>query len=284
MNTATIRLMSRTLFMPTDITVVFPDDIAQSGEIFPVVWLLHGACGDHRTYLGQVDFESILRKHRCFIVMPSALNSDYGDYPQFGTGYCFRSYFFDELMPFIFSTFPVSPERDKNYILGASMGGFGAMSLALSRPEMFRSVGMLGSSMRQSQFLEEYRGKTMEEFRRDALENPRSFPTEYGNPESGIKLKEVNIITKYASVEAFFDSSDCMWRRFPEVAGKHLLPEIYVACGTADLFYPAVCRFRELVETLGVQEKVKFNLPAGVGHSETFFASMIGSFFDIYEV
>lgn len=284
MNIATIRLMSRKLFLPTDITVLFPETLPEAQAELPAVWLLHGACGDHRTYLGQVDFESILNVHNCFIIMPSALNSDYGNYAQFGTGYCFRDYFFDELMPFITSTFPVSARREKNYILGASMGGFGAMSLGLYRPECFRAIGMLGASLRESAFLEPYIGRPMAEFQKDALTNPTAFPTEYGSKDMGIKRKEVNVIAKYPTVQAFFDSWECMWRRFPEVVQRGTLPEIYAACGSEDLFYSANCRFRELARKLGVADKVTAYLPEGIGHTEAFFAQQIQAFFDRYEV
>lgn len=284
MNIATIRLMSRKLFMPTDITVLFPETLPEAQAELPAVWLLHGACGDHRTYLGQVDFASILEAHNCFIIMPSALNSDYGNYAQFGTGYCFRDYFFEELMPFIASTFPVSSRREENYILGASMGGFGAMGLGLYQPERFQVIGMLGASLRESAFLEPYIGRPMAEFREAALANPTAFPTEYGSKDMGIKRKEVNVIAKYSTIQAFFDSWECMWRRFPEVARRGTLPEIYAACGSEDLFYPANCRFLELARKLGVADKVTAYLPEGIGHAETFFTQQIQAFFDRYEV
>lgn len=283
MNTATIRLISRVLFMPVDITVVFPETLPENGKL-PAVWLLHGACGDHRTYLSQVDFDSVLQKHKCFIIMPSALNSDYGNYPGFGTGYSFREYFFDELMPFIFSAFPVSKARKNNYILGASMGGFGAAALGLYKPECFRAIGMLGASLRESAFLEPFIGKTGEEFRVTALANPKAFYTEYGIKEDGIKLKEINVIAKYPKVEDFFDSWECMWRRFPSVVKRGDLPFFYAACGSEDLFYGANCRLKELASELGVEDKVTVYLEDGTGHSEEFFARQIEFFFDKYEV
>ena len=284
MNLATIRLMSKVLFLPTDITVVLPQEPAWPGEKLPVVWLLHGANGDHRTYLYDVDFDAILKKHRCIIVMPSALNSDYGNYPAFGTGYRFADYFFEELIPFIRATFPVSEKREDNYIEGASMGGYGAMMLGLMHPEMFSVIGILGASLRESQFLEPYAGKSSDAFRADALADPRAFPTEYGPPQFGIKLKEVNVITKYPTIREFLDSPECMWRRFPEVAKTGLLPKIYAACGSEDLFYRTNLHFRELVRQLGLEDQVYFDLPEGIGHDSEYFARQIGAFLDYYSV
>lgn len=284
MNIATIRLISRVLFMPTDITVLLPEEPVKTGEKLRVVWLLHGACGDHRTYLGEVDFDSILRKHRCMIVMPSAHNSDYGNYENFGTGYRFIDYFFQELVPFIRASFPASEYREDNFIQGASMGGYGAMCLGLHRPEMFTAIGMLGASLRESAFLKPYENKDSSAFRADALTDPRAFPTEYGPPQFGIKLKEVNVITKYPTVRAFLDSPECMWNRFPEVAASGDLPRIYAACGSEDLFYEANLRFRDMVVKLGQEDRVHFNLPEGIGHRSEFFAEEIAAFMDYYQV
>lgn len=284
MNLATIRLMSKVLFLPTDITVVLPQEPALPGEKLPVVWLLHGANGDHRTYLYDVDFDAISKKHRCIIVMPSALNSDYGNYPAFGTGYRFADYFFEELIPFIRATFPVSEKREDNYIEGASMGGYGAMMLGLMHPEMFSAIGILGASLRESRFLEPYADKSSDAFRADALADPRAFPTEYGPPQFGIKRKEVNVITKYPTIRDFLASPECMWRRFPEVAEEGMLPKIYAACGSEDLFYETNLHFRELVRQLGLEDQAYFDLPEGIGHDSEYFARQIGAFLDYYGV
>ena len=56
-------------------------------------------------------------------ILPSAGNSDYGNWPDYGRGYDFPRFFFDELMPFIYNSFPVSSKRVDNYIAGQSMGG-----------------------------------------------------------------------------------------------------------------------------------------------------------------
>lgn len=284
MNIATVRMMSKVLFMPTDVTVLLPEKQKEDGEKYKVVWLLHGACGDHRTFLYSVPFDELLERHPAIIVIPSALNSDYGNYEQFGTGYNFATYFFEELMPFIYGTFPASSKREDNFIEGASMGGYGAFSLGLAHPEKFAAIGALGATLRASEFLQPYEDMDSREFRKIALADRKAFPTEYGNPDEGIKLKEINVITRYPTVREFLDSPECMWRRFPEAAASGMLPQIYVACGTEDLMYPAVSRMQKLVEELGVGDKVHFKLREGVGHSAEFFDAEIGCFLDFYEV
>lgn len=284
MNIASLRMESKVLFMPADVTILMPEEAPSPGERLKVVWLLHGAGGDCRTFLYSTDFDGIMKKHRALIVMPSGLNSDYGRYERFGRGFDFPAFFFEELMPFVTANFAASPDPANHYIEGVSMGGYGAMLLGLMHPERFAAIGMLGASLRESPFLEAYRGMDSDCFRSDAMADPRRFPTEYGDPGHGIKPKEVNVITKYPTIQAFFDSPDCMWNRFPEVASAGKLPQIYVACGTRDLFYEPVCRFRALTERLGVQDKVYFKIAEGVGHDEAFFDQEIGCFMDHYHI
>ena len=270
--------------MPTDVTVLLPETPPEAGERFKAVWLLHGANGDHRSFLYSAPFREMLARHRCVVIMPSALNSDYGKYDAFGTGYDFPAYFFDELMPFIRGTFPVSEAREDNFLVGVSMGGYGAASLGLMHPERFAALGILGASLRESAFLAPYESEKSEVFRAAALADPTAFPTEYGPAQLGIKLKEVNVICKYPTIKAFLDSPDCMWRRFPEVVKAGTLPEMYVACGTEDLFYQPTLRFQALAEAQGESDRVKFVIAEGVGHDGRFFDGQIGCFMDHFHI
>ena len=61
------------------------------------------------------------------------------------------------------------------------------MSPGLLHPEKFAAIGMLGTSLRESAFLESYTEKTSDKFRVDALKNSCAFPMEYGLKEMGIK-------------------------------------------------------------------------------------------------
>ncbi len=277
-----IRLMSSVLFMPTDVIVTLPDDAIRDGRRRRVLWLLHGARGDCKTALQTKEFARAMEGRDMMAVLPSALNSDYGNYPAFGTGYRFADFFFEELMPFVFATFPASERPQDQYIVGASMGGYGAMALGLFHPEKFAGIGAFGSSLRDPAFLEPYMDLPSDAFRRDAAKSPRAFPTEYGQPDAGIKLKEVNVIAKYPTARAFTESFECMWNRFPEAVQGGKLPKIYVACGTEDLFYPTTKDFERMARELGVRD-IRFHFAQGVGHSEEFFDRQLGECLDWME-
>ncbi len=274
-----LRFQSRYLSMPTHVAVLLPDSVTGDGRKRKVLFYLHGAMNDCEDSLENDAFQDAVKNRDLITVIPDALNSDFGCYEDFGCGYDFPGYFFKELLPFVYSNLPASEAREDTCIAGASMGGFGAMELGLMKPETFGGIAAFGSSLRESEFLQPYLNRSMADFKRDALEHPTDFPTEYGPPEEGIKRKEVNVIAKYPSVMAFYDSPECMWNRFPEVVRTGNLPRLYIACGTADQFYPATRRFEKLTEDLGVTDK-QFIFADGVGHSESFFDAQLSESLD----
>ena len=77
------------------------------------------------------------------VVMPSALNSNYANWPAFGTGFNMFDYLTEELMPLIYNWFPASDKREDNYIAGLSMGGRGTCVYAFNHPEKFAGAAIL---------------------------------------------------------------------------------------------------------------------------------------------
>ena len=275
-----IRLMSSILFMPVNLVVTLPDSVGKDNKKRKVLWLLHGARGDCWTPVQNRYFSEALKNREIITVVPSALNSDYGNYPAFGTGYDFPSFFFHELMPFVYETFPASEHPENQILAGASMGGYGTMALGLKCPEKFGYLAAFGSSLRDPHFLEPYRDLSSEDFRQLALSKPTDFPTEYGPRQFGIKRKEVNVITKYPSVQAFIDSFECMWERLPEVAAAGTMPKTYIACGTEDQFYPTTRDFEKKASELGLSDRIHFHFEPDTAHDEEFFDRQLGAALD----
>lgn len=274
MNIVKMKLQSRTLFLPVEVTITLPESIVYQPGKRKVIWLLHGAGGDHQSWLQLPGFHQAMESRDLIAVMPNALNSDYGSWPDFGTGYDFPKFFFEELMPTVQRCFPVSDAPEDNYVAGLSMGAYGAALLGLLHPEKFRGVALYAGSFRRAQFLEAYRDRPMEEFKKDAIAHPADFPTEYGPPQLGIKRKEVNVISKYASVEEFYNSPDCMWNRLLELDPQKA-PMFYLACGTEDLFYPATREIEEKMKEMGITS-CRFVYQEDTGHDPFFMGEQFG--------
>ncbi len=273
MNIVKINMRSRALFLPVDVSILLPEpgrgqspaDYYAQGRKYPVLWLLHGAGGDHETFINDSTLMQLVRGKELMVVMPSGMNSDYANHPHYGTGYNFTDFFFDELMPFIHSAFPASSEAKDNYITGFSMGGSGALLLGFKHPEKFGAILPLGASARESEFLKPYAHMSAGEFRAFCKANPKALPSEYAPPQFGITHKEINMIAKYPSVQAYLDSYECMWERFPALVESGKLPPIRFFCGEEDLACDKVKMFLDYADRLGA-ENVSAEFLPGIGH------------------
>lgn len=133
-----LSFFSPTLEMNTSLTVLVPDDLKKNEKLRPF-YVLHGYNGDHQDWTRLTAIERYMRNRRVCVIMPSGFNAYYTDH-QIGLQY--YTYFTKELVPFIERLFPVQKEA---YILGLSMGGYGALKFALSTPKKFvKAVSLSG--------------------------------------------------------------------------------------------------------------------------------------------
>ena len=122
---------SETLGMDTGITVVTPNRI-QSGEEYNVVYLLHGLCGNHKTWLDYSMLSMYAIGRKSVYILPEVARSFYTDM-KYGLPYF--SYLTEELPTICKSIFRISADREHTAVMGGSMGGYGAPKCALSKPE-----------------------------------------------------------------------------------------------------------------------------------------------------
>ena len=135
----------------TDVSIILPDkphgttpeNFYANGKKYPVLWLLHGTFGDYTDWVRKSSIERYATARDLIVVMPSGLNSNYLNWPGFGTGYRAWDYLFDELMPLVHNWYPASSKREDNYIAGLSMGGRGVFQYVAGRPEKFAAAAVL---------------------------------------------------------------------------------------------------------------------------------------------
>lgn len=106
---------------------------------YPVVYLLHGSFGGHLDWVKKGNVTAILDKlirqgtiPPAIVVMPGSLSWWIDGYNEPAA-----TAFLDELIPHIEDQFRVVPERSWRGVAGLSAGGYGAVSFALSRPDLF---------------------------------------------------------------------------------------------------------------------------------------------------
>lgn len=131
---------SKSLQMNTSFVVSFPDD-SIIGDL-PVIFVFHGLTDNCTTWGRYASIEWEAYKHPAFLVMPEVQRSFYSDMKH---GVNYFEYVSVELPQFIRNTFHTNPDKEKNFLMGISMGGYGALKCALTYPENYKACAAFSS-------------------------------------------------------------------------------------------------------------------------------------------
>ncbi len=146
---------SSALSMDTGINVIMPQDLLvgsvaakdDSKEVAgpcKVLYLLHGLTDGCNAWSRFTSIERYARKLGIAVVMPEVHHSFYTDM-KYGMRYF--TYVAEELPQLIASMFNISTKREDSYIAGLSMGGYGALKIALSHPEQYCAAAGFSSAI-----------------------------------------------------------------------------------------------------------------------------------------
>ena len=141
MAVAVLDFCSAQLKMCTHITLCLPEPHALVNKPMSerkVLWLLHGLSDDGSAWLRYSRVEKYALQHDIVVVMPTAGRSMYCDNC---LGQNYFTHIAEELPAYLQALYGLSPDRDKNFVAGLSMGGMGAMKLALQYPDRYFAAG-----------------------------------------------------------------------------------------------------------------------------------------------
>ncbi len=134
---------SEALGIQTQALVVLPQR-SSVGEIgmqtkaddtaYKTLYLLHGLSDDHTIWMRRTSIERYASEYGICVVMPCGGRSFYCNMKD---GMDYYTYVARELPRRIREFFRVSDKREDTFIAGFSMGGYGALKLALKEPETF---------------------------------------------------------------------------------------------------------------------------------------------------
>jgi enterochelin esterase-like enzyme len=144
-------LQSKAMARTVGYTVYLPPGYASdTARRFPVIYFLHGSGGnenaDGPAFAGIVDRMTkagVVPPAIC--VFPNGGQSGYRDHPD--TGINVRTMIIDELLPLVDRTYRTLPNRDSRFIAGYSMGGGGAVRLALTHPQLFSAAAAFAGGL-----------------------------------------------------------------------------------------------------------------------------------------
>jgi len=210
---------SSELSMATTVQVILPDtgDLSEA----KTVYLLHGLSDDSTSWSRYTACEQYARTRGLAVVMPEVQRSFYNDMAQ---GLPYFTYVSRELPSICRRMFGLSADRERNYIMGLSMGGFGALKCALTYPERYAGCGSFSGVVDvQTRLLKE---------KFCNRENIAIWGSEsQAGPENDLR----GLVKRDA--------------------GRGPLPRLYLSCGEQDVLYDMNCAFHRFLTEQGVASR-----------------------------
>ncbi len=208
-------IRSEALGMNTSVEVILPDEGKMKDA--PVIYLLHGLSDNCTAWTRFTAIERYARQKGAAVVMPEVQRSFYADMA-LGPGYF--TYVSRELPQLCAHFFGLSGRREKNFVMGLSMGGYGALKCALTNPKQYAGCASFSG-------VTEIEGRAARADERFG----REFQAIFG-PER--KVPPEASLTKLL-----------------EKRKAYQLPKFFITCGEQDGLFPENERFAEALEKKG---------------------------------
>lgn len=128
--------------------VFLPAEVA-AGKRLPVVYLLHGGNGGFKDWSNDSEvsqYAGIAKTGGLILVMPEGAFSYYQN-AVLKPEDRFDEYLTKDLIADVEGRFPVAQERERRALIGISMGGFAAIKIALTKPQLFVFAGAFSPSI-----------------------------------------------------------------------------------------------------------------------------------------
>ncbi len=150
----TVQVKSAKMGRNIPVVVTVPEqyfDADLQEELFPVVYLLHGADGDCNNWPNKADLDGLASDFGVIIVCPDGQDSWYFDSP-IDPKFQFETFVAQELVDYVDHHYRTFRDKDMRAITGLSMGGHGALWLAFRHPDVFGACGSMSGGVDITQF------------------------------------------------------------------------------------------------------------------------------------
>lgn len=225
----------------------------------PVLYLLHGLKGAAHTWTSYTSIERYLyeSEKKMVVVMPEMHNNFYTDQ---AIGWKYLTYVAEELPRIVETFLRVSPKRENTYVAGLSMGGYGAVKMALTYPEKFGFAASFSGAMDIVALMQDDKDKSEIVHAGESLRGKKS------DTDIVLETKEF-IFGPHGSIKGSKNDLHSLLEQTAK--GDKPLPELYISCGSADVLFPSAVDMKNRAKALGY--KVKFHDERNMGHSWAFW-------------
>ncbi len=214
-----VHYFSEALNVQTSVDVILPEpkqgigvEASAQEELPKVLYLLHGYSDDHTIWQRRTSIERYAAAHNLAVVMPGVNHSFYCN-EAYGEKYW--DFVALELPRVMHRFFRLSDKPEDTFVAGLSMGGYGAMKLALNFPERFGAAASFSGASNLLTRLQSNLGKR--------ITGGKSLR---GTQSDLYHMMKVN-------------------------GAAERKPRLYVACGTADFLYDQHRKFVPALKKAG---------------------------------
>ena len=216
-----VNFFSRALNVASSVDVILPENaqgigVTASGEeaLPKVLYLLHGYSDDQTIWQRRTAVERYAARYNLAVIMPAVNHSFYCNEEH---GERYWDYVSEELPAQMQRFFRLSDKPEDTFVAGLSMGGYGAMKLALSHPERFGAAASFSGAVDIVTMATRKKGDWDRIFGRKAVRG-----------------------------------TDCdLFHLMKANADAPSKPRLYVSCGTADYLYGHHQKFVPALEKQG---------------------------------
>lgn len=212
----TVKYFSECLIRHTTFEMYLPNDARanlpwEQGENpyrkrpMKTLFLLHGFSGSAENYVP----EYLSEQYNFAVIAPNGENGFWLD--GISTGHKFCTLLGEEMPDYVHKTFGLANSAEDTYILGLSMGGFGALHTGLAYPHRFGKIGAMSSAL----IVHEVAG--MKDGQGNEVANYEYYRECFGQPD--------RVLGSDNNPETLVDKL---------LSENKKMPEIYMSCGTED--------------------------------------------------
>ncbi len=202
-----VNYFSDALGVQTSVDVILPETkqgigvTASGDEALPkVLYLLHGYSDDHTIWQRRTSVERYAARYNLAVVMPGVNHSFYCN-EAYGEKYW--DFVSQELPAVMQRFFRLSDKPEDTFVAGLSMGGYGAMKLALNHPERFGAAASFSGAV-------------------DIASTSKRHNDNWKRISGGKSIR---------------GTENDLFHMLKENADASHKPRLYVSCGTADFLY-----------------------------------------------
>ncbi len=196
---------------------------------YAVLYLVHGYTSDYSKWHRLTSIERYADQYGIAVVMPDVGKSFYQDMvygdPHF-------THLTEELPNKINAWFKITSDPDYTFIAGNSMGGYGAMKVALTYPDRFNAAGTLSGALVIGQI--------------DNIGVDSESPL-------WLQRLKIDLPLAFGDLSKVKGSENDLFHLLKENKSQgKVLPRLFVCCGTDDFVYDATVAFSNALNELKI--------------------------------